>query len=445
MSTETNSTQPAETSKGDAKAGDKKTSRPTRLSLENFVYMIRPADWSFRWNTRFARLEFAPDAQQGYAAEYGTWEPLTDRKLASLVETVHSTVPGKWNLTIPRMLELINAFCSQYRREIDPFHFYLQQAAGCEPDPNTLEPVEVLEECFEIEPGQDWGLVEWVSQHLFCGVVARTLHPGIKSDIMPVLIGKQGIGKSRFLRSALPSDELFTDSIRFCDSQDEKHLVEKMLGTAIAEVPELSGLARSDIERVKAFLSTQSDRCRLPYQRFAETYPRRCILVGTTNSSTPLPNDPSGTRRFVTIRLGKAKQDPEAFFANHRRDIWGNAVRLWWSGKHSLYLPSALAAKSEAANRDALNVDQCAMDAVRFLSQNGEIAGRTWTNLWNRARLEFRVDNQKEFRAELQKAGYESVSVKDRATGKTNRLWQPVAAAPNVTPIRIKKIDPSDA
>jgi predicted P-loop ATPase len=89
-----------------------------------------------------------------------------------------------------------------------------------------------------------------VSRVLFVGAVARILRPGCKHDQMPILESEQGAGKSRAL------DVLFspwyTDDIAELGSKDSQMQARSAWGI---EVAELSAMARSDVERIKAFLS----------------------------------------------------------------------------------------------------------------------------------------------------------------------------------------------
>ena len=119
-----------------------------------------------------------------------------------------------------------------------------------------------------------------------------------------VLIGPQGIGKSSALRLALPPDHpgWFADGLNLAAFPKER--AEALQGRVIVEVAEMAGSTRAELESLKSFLSRTDDgSVRLAYRRNPETLLRRCIIVGTTNDPNPLPNDPSGNRRFVPVVL----------------------------------------------------------------------------------------------------------------------------------------------
>ncbi len=84
---------------------------------------------------------------------------------------------------------------------------------------------------------------------------------------------------------------------------DNKERAELISGKWLVELAELSGLAKSDAEGVKAFLTQPSDRYRAPYARVALDRSRTCVFVGTTNSRAYL-SDATGNRRFLPVRCG---------------------------------------------------------------------------------------------------------------------------------------------
>ena len=159
---------------------------------------------------------------------------------------------------------------------------------------------------------------------------------------MPVLYGPQGIGKSALLRALLPrkQDSWFCDSLRLTSST--KELAETIQGRAIVEVSEMSGARKADLEKLEAFLSAVDDgTVRFAYRRDPETRLRRCILVGTSNNEFMLPNDPTGLRRFVPIKLNPAKSKIEEHIAEQREQLWAEAL-IRYHNKVRAGLPFAL-------------------------------------------------------------------------------------------------------
>ena len=162
------------------------------------------------------------------------------------------------------------------------------------------------------------------------GVVLRTDHPGKKHDEMVVLIGPQGIGKSTAWAWLLPDEPersiWFNDGLSFHD--DQKAKAEALQGMVLVEASEMTGSTKAEVETIKKFLSRTNDRIRLTYRRDPSPLLRRCMIVGTTNDSRCLPNDPSGNRRFMPVSCTAG--DPaktRASLDDHRDQLWAEAVK----------------------------------------------------------------------------------------------------------------------
>ena len=85
--------------------------------------------------------------------------------------------------------------------------------------------------------------------------VARILSPGVKADTCLILEGPQGIKKSTALR--VLGEPWFTDQIPELGSKDAAIQIH---GVWIIEIAELESMARTEVGRVKAFMSCQSAR-----------------------------------------------------------------------------------------------------------------------------------------------------------------------------------------
>jgi len=147
---------------------------------------------------------------------------------------------------------------------------------------------------------EDTPLNRAIARAVITAAVRRIRRPGTKFDNVLVLEGPQGSGKSTAVR-ILAGDENFSDQEIL--GLDPKQQIEAMEGVWIFEISELSGLNRSEIQRVKAFVSRQVDHGRPAYARFIERRPRQTIFIGTTNEDTYL-RDLTGNRRFWPVRTG---------------------------------------------------------------------------------------------------------------------------------------------
>ena len=118
------------------------------------------------------------------------------------------------------------------------------------------------------------------------------------ADGMLVLQGPQGIGKTSFVRTIGIRPD-FVKLGQYLDTHD-KDTLRRCTSAWIVELGEIETTLKSDIERLKAFITAEKDEYRLPYGRADQTLARRTSLIGTCNSERFLI-DPTGSRRFWTI------------------------------------------------------------------------------------------------------------------------------------------------
>ena len=165
---------------------------------------------------------------------------------------------------------------------------------------------------------EDNSYTQTVAVKCMVGAVARALKGGVKYDYMPILTGKQGIGKSTFLANL--GRDWFTDSLTTFDSKTGAELIQ---GKWIAEVGELAALKKHEIEVVKQFITRTSDRYRAAYGRRAEDRKRRCVFFGTSNEDEFL-SDITGNRRFLPTACGACKPKLSVW-----EDMPGLVDQLW--------------------------------------------------------------------------------------------------------------------
>ena len=105
--------------------------------------------------------------------------------------------------------------------------------------------------------------------------VARTYSPGVKHDIMPILVGEQGGGKSSFILGLCPIEDLVVEGLSL-DSQYQK-IQETLAGKIFIEFSELRGLNGRTINDFKGLLSQHSDTFRPAYGRATKRFPRTWV------------------------------------------------------------------------------------------------------------------------------------------------------------------------
>lgn len=179
------------------------------------------------------------------------------------------------------------------------------------------------------------------------GAVKRAFEPGCKHDTACVLAGDQGARKSSFW--AALGGPFFSDALRDIGSKDDLMVLHRSWIQEWAELDHITN--RKHAGQVKAFLSQSSDVFRQPYGRTTESFPRRGIIVGSTNRSTGLLVDDTGNRRFwiVPITCTEANPIDTATLVAERDAIWSGAVHAYRAGELN-YLPPELSVKVTQEN-----------------------------------------------------------------------------------------------
>jgi predicted P-loop ATPase len=138
--------------------------------------------------------------------------------------------------------------------------------------------------------------IQLIGKYFMIGIIARIYMPGCPMQYMPILEGKQGMGKSSLWR-ALGGDWFQDTPLKLGD----KDAYMQLTGTLIYEIAELDAFNKAESTMVKGFITQENDRFREPYGRRPIDNPRQCVFVGTTNHGEYL-KDTTGNRRMWPIK-----------------------------------------------------------------------------------------------------------------------------------------------
>jgi predicted P-loop ATPase len=186
-----------------------------------------------------------------------------------------------------------------------------------------------------------------VTRKAFTAAVTRAMVPGSKFDNMLILSGPQGLGKSTLLDKM--SKGWFNDGIRTFEGKEASELLQ---GVWLVEISELDAFRRTDVARIKQFLSLRTDRFRAAYGRHVKELPRCCVFFGTTNTKDFL-QDRTGNRRFWPVDVGvePVTKSVWADLAGEIDQIWAEAVIRWRLGE-PLYLRGELEEAAKAKQEE---------------------------------------------------------------------------------------------
>lgn len=235
--------------------------------------------------------------------------------------------------------------------------------------------------------------VRAASANFFIGMIARIERPGCQLDHVVVFEGSQGIGKSRALRIlGGPFYMLAAESVT------SKDFYQALPGKWIIEIGEMDSFSRAERERVKAAITTPTDRYRKSFGRRAEDHPRQCVFAATSNRDD-WGNDETGGRRFDPIRCGSIDCGALALvrdqllgeaFAKFRSgvswwelpdistkqvqrdryvdDVWSTTVLEWIAGRSDVTIAEILVSALKFREADLTRSEQLRVGAILRLS-----------------------------------------------------------------------------
>jgi hypothetical protein len=161
-----------------------------------------------------------------------------------------------------------------------------------------------------------------VGRYFWTALAGRVLQPGLQCDMMPVLCGGQGAGKSSLVRALVEKDSLH-GVLSF--DMNEDNMRRELQRRLVLEVSELQGFGTKAIEAIKSFITQPIDSWVPKYKEERVERPRRNVLLGTTNDQGFMA-DPTGGRRFLPMVVGE--MDVSAV-ARDRRQLWAEAADMF--------------------------------------------------------------------------------------------------------------------
>ena len=178
---------------------------------------------------------------------------------------------------------------------------------------------------------RDWFRCEQNKYHAelatvwFVAGIARQYEPGHRFDLVPILGGKQGGGKTGAI-DALGMGYGGSLSGEFGDTQK---MTESTKGKTVLEVPELKGMSKGEVEDIKHYFTATKDTIRLAYRRNEEDFYRRCVYMGTTNQQHYLRDEEN--RRFCPVLTSTSSANKIDF------DGFLPLIPQFWAEAHAVY------------------------------------------------------------------------------------------------------------
>ena len=225
---------------------------------------------------------------------------------------------------------------------------------------NNFDPVRVYLESLHWDgnkrmetclPGvEDTEYNRMVARKVLLAAVARTFEPGVKVDEALILVGPEGTGKSSWIKEMSKG---FSVEFQNIESKDTVQILSE---TWIAMAEESEVVAKSDFNRLKSFLTQNSDTYRVPYAVEPETRLRRWVVWGSTNDMELL-RERDGNRRFLMVECVRPR-DFDLLTPGYVDQIWAEAVHAYLMGEshvmNSYERELARSAREQHIHSDAL-------------------------------------------------------------------------------------------
>ena len=125
------------------------------------------------------------------------------------------------------------------------------------------------------------------------------------NEVVPVLIGAQGCGKTTFLRRLLPQHlrQYYLDHLNLSNKFDKEMALTNNL---LVNLDELEAIRPSQHAALKQTLSKNKVNGRPIFGRAQDDRPRYASFVSTTNNPHPL-TDATGSRRYICLTIPKGQ------------------------------------------------------------------------------------------------------------------------------------------
>jgi predicted P-loop ATPase len=243
---------------------------------------------------------------------------------------------------------------------------------------NTVNPVRDRLESFQWDGTER--LDHWVCDYLgaqdtsftrqagakwLISAVARILRPGCKVDTMLVLEGPQGARKSSALATLAHAlgENTFTDRLSKLDNKDSAI---ELQGNVIVEIAELDAFRNSAVSLIKAFLSRQVDKIRMPHDKTVTDLHRACVFAGTVNpGGAGWMHDVTGGRRFWPIAVTNIDIDGLREIAPQ---LWAEAAHRFVAGEEWWLTDAIVLAEANRAAMERTEDDVWAPDIDEFIA-----------------------------------------------------------------------------
>ena len=290
------------------------------LVIEQFLI----DNYLFRRNVLNGKVEFKPKADT--SADY---RPLTQEALNSII--IHALREGLGEDCNPKT-DITMYVNSEEVPQYNPVEEFLNNLPQWDGQNHVAR---LFSRLPGISTEQHAFLAVWLRSTVAHWLQLDTMHG---NEVVPVLIGAQGCGKTTFLRRLLPCQlrQYYLDHLNLSNKFDKEMALTNNL---LVNLDELEAIRPSQHAALKQTLSKNKVNGRPIFGKAQDDRPRYASFVSTTNNPHPL-TDATGSRRYICLTIPKGQLidntgviDYEQLYAQVMYEIMQLETPYWFNNE----------------------------------------------------------------------------------------------------------------
>ena len=250
------------------------------------------------------------------------WFEVKDR----LVNSLCSILSKQKDVNVKKIWQVID---SDFVPLYNPLREYLNRLP---PWDEATNPILDLALSVTVKGGPDEQLLFYAClRKWLVGMVAGWLEEKTVNEEILVLIGEQGIYKTRWFEHLLPPElsDYFNSTSTFGKMDKDEILNLSQFGLICLD--EIDALKSEAMSRLKWAVTTKAADTRKPYAHNSERRIHIASYCGTSNNLQFIDDD-SGTRRWLTFEVESIRSPFE--YPIHHKEIFAQAYALYLKGFH---------------------------------------------------------------------------------------------------------------
>lgn len=243
---------------------------------------------SFRFNVVLGKTEVHLEGEK-------EWKDFDKYKLNSAFTKFRAS-GARFNMNDARIAVESDMLAPLY----DPYKELLQSLNHSHSWDNTTDYITQVFECLQFKNAEDAPLLQKMLKKWFLMMVALALGIIDDNQLMVVLVGPQGCGKTVFCRRLMRLLKNYYKVMTPSEKLDKDLLIQ--LSTYFLVVFDEFEMDRRTANLMRAIITSNGSQVRAAYGYTAENRKRRASFIGSTNNDQYI-TDELGDRRYLTVEI----------------------------------------------------------------------------------------------------------------------------------------------